>query len=250
MFIRKADPMRIFVFIIALVTGGTLFELSLCGIRLYYSFTIAQRSASYERKTSGAAIRLLIAGDSTGVGTGASSATDSVAGRIARDFPGVEIINLSRNGAKVKNVIEQLESIQETGFDIILFQIGGNDILGFTDLNVLEKNMQKMLKKASEKGKHIILISTGNVGLAPALFPPFTWIYTARTLKARDVFIKATSAAGAEYIDLFREGEDDPFSADTKKYYARDFLHPSSEGYRIWYEELRHHSSLVGILSR
>jgi lysophospholipase L1-like esterase len=250
MIIREIVSTRMFVFILALIAGGVLAEFFLLGMRIYFSLEIAKKSISFERKSAGAKTYFLIVGDSTGVGTGATISADSVAGRIAGDFPIVDIINLSRNGAKVINVIEQLTSIKDTQYDIILIQIGGNDILGFTDLDELKENIKKMLDIATAKSRHIIVMSTGNVGLAPALFPPFNWIYTARTRKVRDIFIKAAGAAGAEYIDLFREKGADPFYADAKKYYARDFLHPSSAGYRIWYTELRKQSTMTNTLSQ
>ena len=52
-----------------------------------------------------------------------------------------------------------------------------------------------------------------------------------------------------EYIDLFKERDKDPFSRAAARFYAADVLHPGSEGYRLWYEELQIQSSINTILA-
>ena len=51
---------------------------------------------------------LLIVGDSTAVGTGASSPAHSVAGLIARDHPQLRIVNRAEDGAKFADIARQL----------------------------------------------------------------------------------------------------------------------------------------------
>jgi lysophospholipase L1-like esterase len=106
------------------------------------------------------------------------------------------------------------------------------------------------LTKAGEKGAAIVFISTGNTGLAPAFFPPVSWIYTARTREARAIFMDVSRTLGVQYVDLFREKGNELFLNDPDRYYTPDYLHPSSEGYRVWYEELRKQTGIVEILGK
>ncbi|NTW78083.1 MAG: hypothetical protein HGB33_10010, partial [Syntrophaceae bacterium] len=53
---------------------------------------LAKASVPFEVRVKEANRRVLVIGDSTGVGTGGSDSADSVAGRIARDYPGTELI--------------------------------------------------------------------------------------------------------------------------------------------------------------
>jgi len=107
-----------------------------------------------------------------------------------------------------------------------------------------------VLTKARQKGENALFISTGNVGLAPAFFPPISWIYTARTRKARAFFMDISRELGIQYVDMFREKGDELFLGDPDRYYTPDYLHPSSEGYRVWYEELKKQTGIARILGQ
>lgn len=237
--------------ILAMLIGAAglgVYEISMLGIRINRGKEIAAASRPFERKNPGAARRILVVGDSTGVGTGAARPEESVAGRIAAEFPSVEVVNLARNGATARDALVQLESVRSAPFDIVLVQVGGNDILGFTDLGELRETTRRVLAKARDTGKAVLFMSTGNVGLAPAFFPPVSWLYTARTRQARAIFMDAAQTSGARYVDLFREKGDELFLGDPDRYYTPDYLHPGSEGYRVWYEEMKKQTGIAQIL--
>ena len=218
------------------------------GIRVYKAMKLAAVSSAYEVKDQQARKRILILGDSTGVGTGADDPADSIAGRIAREFPFVEIINTSADGARASDVLEQLNSREDRVFDMVLVQVGGNDILRFTDFKALRDTVAEIFQSAYRITPKVIFMSTGNVGSSPAFFPPLNWIYTDRTRTVRSIFLIISREKGVEYVDLFREKAEDPFQDDPKRYFAGDLLHPGSDGYGLWYEELKSQTSLVHIL--
>jgi len=237
--------------ILAILIGAAglgVYEISMLGIRINRGKEIAAASRPFELQKPGAARRILVVGDSTGVGTGAARPEESVAGRIAAEFPCVEVVNLARNGATARDALIQLESVRRAPFDIVLVQVGGNDILGFTDLGELRETTRRVLAKARETGKAVLFMSTGNVGLAPAFFPPVSWLYAARTRQARAIFMDAAQTSGAQYVDLFREKGKELFLGDPDRYYTPDYLHPGSEGDRVWYEELKKQTGIVEIL--
>jgi lysophospholipase L1-like esterase len=239
---------RYFWFIIIILILYFSINLIQFGLRLARGHRIANESTPFEVKNPNAMRRMLTVGDSTGVGTGVNIPSQSIAGLIAQEYHCVEIINRAQNGAMVAQVIAQLDSVHGQGFDLVLVQVGGNDILRFTPLHDLQVSTYNLLKKARSKGRHVIFMSSGNVGNAPALFPPFTWLYTHRTLLVRKVFHDISGELGIQYVDLFKPRREDPFLADKARYFAPDLLHPSAQGYRLWYGEMKRQTSLDQIL--
>ena len=77
-----------------LITGG-------CAVwRLGEARALARASEPFQQMPAAPAVRLLVVGDSTGVGTGASQATRSVAGLLGSKHPRLLVHNRSRDGAK------------------------------------------------------------------------------------------------------------------------------------------------------
>jgi lysophospholipase L1-like esterase len=236
-----------FLFVV-LLTLYFIVNLVQFGLRLARGHRIANTSTPFGVKNTHAKREVLIVGDSTGVGTGADNAFKSIAGLILQDYPCVEIRNNSSNGAMVKDVIAQLDLINKQDFDLVLVQVGTNDILRFTPLHELVLSTENLLIKARSKGKHVIFMSAGNVGNAPAFFPPVNWVYTYRTLLVRNIFHKVSDKLGVQHVDLFKPRNEDPFLEDKSRYFAPDFFHPSAEGYRLWYSEIKKQTLLDLIL--
>jgi lysophospholipase L1-like esterase len=230
------------------------------GVMLFYRFAalfvhanrgyrLANRSRPFERELPECRARVLVVGDSTGVGTGALRAEDSIAGLLASEFPDITITNRARNGAKAADALRQLETLpQDRRFEAILVHVGGNDILRTTPLPQLEVDIKATLRAARARSDTVIFMSTPNVGLCPVFFPPFSWLLTMRTRRCRDIFLRVSAELDVTYIDLFRERRDDIFSRDPRRYFADDRLHPSTESYRAAYEAIRHGSALHGVL--
>ncbi len=240
--------LRIVLALVAILGAILIIQSSILVWRINKGIQTARNSHPFEKRMPNALVRVLVVGDSTGVGTGASRPLDSVAGRLSQDFPQAEIINRTVNGAHVVDVITQLVFHENERFDLVIVQVGGNDILRFTDLQLLRDGIAALLDAASQKSDHVIFLSTGNVGLAPAFFVPLSSIYTWRTRKVREIFINAAAHQGIQYVDLFKEKNTDPFLKNPNLYYAPDLLHPGSEGYRLWYEEMKKQTSLVAFM--
>lgn len=183
---------------------------------------------------------VLVAGDSTGVGTGADSPEDSVAGRLSADNPEFAIDNVSVNGMRIADLLELLRSIpEEKRYALVLLQIGGNDILNFASAESVRENLRIVFDEAKKGGERVVLISTGNVGNAPAFGPVLSYVYELRSKEYRDMFIAESTTAGVAYVDLYESKETDPFALEPLKYHAADGLHPSSDGYGLWYAKLK-----------
>jgi lysophospholipase L1-like esterase len=193
---------------------------------------------AYEQHPDAAHVRVLHIGDSSVVGTGSSDPRLSVAGRFGSDYPLADVVNLGVNGTKTGELIARFESIQDQRFDLIVVHTGGNDIVRYVSLEDLEKQLPKVLDFANNISDTVLLLHGGNVGTS-YLFPAGTrWLFTKRTAQVRDVWMQIAQEKGVHYVDLWRQGNDDPFKREPKKYYAADGFHPSDDGYGDWYEHI------------
>ena len=184
---------------------------------------------------------ILVVGDSTAVGTGAQSPQDSLAGRLARDFPHSKIVNLAANGSLTRNVLEQLEKREGECFDMIFISTGGNDIWHFSRISKLKRDLEKILILAKEMSRgRVFLLLYNNIGDAPAFSFLTRDFLKKRGEKVHAVFKEVSSKHGVPYIELFTEEERNPFldSETQKVLFAADGIHPSGDGYRYWYNRM------------
>ncbi len=203
---------------------------------------LARRSEPFEQRPEGATRRLLIAGDSTAVGTGASSPMQSVAGLIAQQQPRLLIENRGRDGALFADVTQQL--LRAGRFDAVLIQAGGNDVIRLRSAEEMRTDIDQMLEAARQRADVVIFMPAGNVGNAPFFFVPWSWWMTHRAREMHRLAESASARANATYVKLFEERENDPFVRQPELN-ASDGLHPSDAGYRVWWQELQTQSELT-----
>ena len=199
-------------------------------------FLIAKISP-YEKILPGAPI-ILVLGDSTGYGTGARHRKDSVAGLIGQDYPGYTIKNNSKNGRTIGELVPVSKNLVGN-YELILLQIGGNDILQKRDVRAVEQELRTIILELSKHTKHIVMISSGNVGGAAAFSGTEAYDYEKTTRVFRSMFLQVAQDTSLTYVDLFLEPEDDVISNNPKTYLSIDGLHPSSAGYALWYKSLK-----------
>jgi len=191
----------------------------------------------YEQVGAGAG-RILFVGDSTGYGTGAADAADSVAGRLGAEFPDYAIENRSVNGDTIAEATQRVQSL--TGqYDLIILQLGGNDIIQKHPIEEIESAVADLYAVVLPHAAHVIMLSAGNVGGAAAFRDdtPLEYQELSRQYHARLEQFAATRPEFT-YVNLFDEPADDPFVAEPQIYLAIDGLHPSSAGYALWYARL------------
>lgn len=200
---------------------------------------LIEKAVVYEQQTSSSSKRILVAGDSTGVGVGASDNKASIAGRIGSQFPDWNIVNISVSGARLSDLEKKLND-QTGGFTLVLLQIGANDITGNTSYEEIRSTLSRVLARTDTLSTRVVVITAGNVGLSPAFKWPLSLYVEHRTREVRKIFMEEIAKhPNASYIDLFKEREDEPFNKDIPRYYAPDLFHPSGEGYGVWFEKLK-----------
>lgn len=202
---------------------------------------LARRSEPYQQSPAGAVMSLLIVGDSTAVGTGASSPARSLAGLIGAEFPRLRIVNRGRDGATLAELPAQLQGGDR--YDLVLVMAGGNDIIRLRDMATVRRDLERVLKLAGERAPQVLLMPAGNVGNAPFFFAPLSWWMTQRARAFHAQVRQAVTGLPVTYVNLFEEREDDPF-VQRPGLHAADGLHPSDAGYALWLEVLDRQAAL------
>ncbi len=197
---------------------------------------LARRSEPFEQRPESATRRLLIVGDSTAVGTGASSPQHSLAGLIAQQQPRLLIENRARDGALLADVAEQL--LRPGRFDAVLVQAGGNDVIRLRGEEAMHKDIDAVLEAARQRAAVVVVMPAGNVGNAPFFFAPWSWWMTHRAREMHRLVARAAARTNAIYVNLFHERDDDPFVRQPELN-ASDGLHPSDAGYGVWWQVLQ-----------
>jgi lysophospholipase L1-like esterase len=196
-----------------------------------------------------ASCRLLILGDSTAVGIGATGPSETVAGRLAREFPSISIENHARMGARARDLAGQLQMAEFASYDAVLIAIGGNDILRGSSEPEFRAGLKAGLDAARALSEAVIVVNSGNVGAAP-LFPwPLNAVLSRRSLRFRSAFEAVCSTAGAEFVNFTYEPSKCPFRRERARYFAADGLHPSGAVYSLCVERLKTDTRLALVLA-
>lgn len=211
--------------------------------RLQASAELIRRSEPLQARPRAPTHRLLILGDSTAVGTGASSGRTSVAGLIAAEHPDWLIVNRGTDGAKFAALPQQLPPAG-VRFDTVLILCGGNDVIRLTGEDGLRRSVREIAERSRNLAPRVILMPPGNVGSAPFFYAPLSWWMSSRARMLHRAVREAAAATGSVYVNLYSEPEVDPFVLDAQRMNAADGLHPSDEGYVLWRAVLKAQASL------
>lgn len=243
----RGDYSRLLIALSALAVLAVLAAAGHAVWRIRQSAALARQSEPLQVLPQAATASLLIVGDSTAVGTGASSAEHSLAGLIARDHPRLSIVNRAQDGARYADIARQF--VANERFDAVLVLGGGNDVIRLTGVEALRRDIAQTATLARARAPLVILMPPGNVGNAPFFFPPVSWLMTQRSRALHRLVRDAAAGSGALYVSLYKERAEDPFALQPVLLNAPDGLHPSDAGYRLWYDVLNTQSGLSVRLS-
>ncbi|KND50043.1 MAG: putative secreted protein [Parcubacteria bacterium C7867-008] len=199
---------------------------------------LIHNAVSFQLRSEDHTKTFLILGDSTAVGVGATHPEESLAGRLSTYADMTYVENNAKSGALTADLPGQIAQAQLTHYDLILIQIGGNDIIQFHDPKKSGIQLEAALRQLPQ-AEQVIIISAGDVGGATLFPPPVRWIHTYLNNEHHREFIAAVARAGiGEYINFGILPTTKTISASPKIYLAADGLHPSSEGYELWFEDV------------
>ncbi|MES2785773.1 MAG: GDSL-type esterase/lipase family protein [Pseudomonadota bacterium] len=229
---------------LALLAAAVLVVSAGCTVwRVNDAKALAKASEPFQAEPAGATASILIIGDSTAVGTGASAPPRSIAGLIAQSRPGLRVVNRATDGARYADFAAQLQQDTQK-FDTVLVLGGGNDVIRLTSEGELRQSVDTVAELAARRGKRVILMPPGNVGNAPFFFVPASWLMTRRSQTLHGLVRDAATRTGATYVNLYKPKALDPFAQRPGELHASDGLHPSDAGYREWMSELNRQAQL------
>jgi len=239
--------------VVAVAAGGLLLLAGCTVWRLGEARDLARASEPFTQSPANPRLHMLVVGDSTGVGTGASSPTNSVAGLLGTAYPRLAIQNLARDGARFEAVPGQIRAAAApaSGFDVILVSAGGNDVIRGSDADEMTAALDASFSAARQRlaeGGLLLVQPAGNVGNSPFFPLPLSGLMNDRAEVMHQAVRSAAARHDAVLIDMAREKENDPF-VQNKALNASDGLHPSDAGYRVWRDELLAQSGLKSKLA-
>ena len=193
----------------------------------------------------GAALRVLVVGDSAGAGVGAATQDEALAGRLVERLRGnfrVEWRLVARTGATTASTIRHLERIEPFVADAVVTSLGVNDVTAGLEVQgflELQARLHDLLR--TRLGARLILASgIPPMERFPALPQPLRWYLGARARELdRALAAALPDGRGAEYLPL--AGELDA------AHMATDGFHPGPPVYAAWAEAAARRIASAGL---
>lgn len=234
--------------ILAILLTPTAVVVGLYASRIRFSKRIVARTTPAQSSPERCRKTIVVAGDSTAFGVGALPA-ESTAGRIAAAFPHARVINVAKSGANIGRVAEQLDGLDIERADLVLIHACANDVLEFRPVERVERDLRAALARARRITDNVILMPGHNFSVAPFFLRPLSRLIMWHAVRIHAMVKRVTLESGAIFVDLFDDPKADPFSREPHRYYCPDGLHPSGEGYALWFAALIAQAPLARFLA-
>jgi len=209
------------------------------GVRRAHRLSAAGRR--FERRLSAQHARVLVLGDSTGVGVGAARPEESIPGLLAADYPEADIVNVAVSGTRVAGAIAQVDECLAAGlrFDLVILCVGGNDVVADTPLPQLAADCDTLLRSLARVAARTVWLAPPDLALAP-LFPrPYAWLLGLRSRAAAQVFAAAAARHDVALVDFSAPSHVAYFRKQRRNSFAIDGFHPNSATYKYGYAVAR-----------
>ena len=231
-----------------LVVAGVLLQTAAFWHGVRRAHRLSAEGRRFERRLSAQHARVLVLGDSTGVGVGAARPEDSIPGLLAADYPHADIVNVAVSGTRVAGAVAQVEECLAAGlrFELALLFVGGNDVVCDTPLPQLAEGCDTLLRSLARVAARTVWLAPPDLGLAP-LFPrPYAWWMGLRSRAAARVFAAAAARHDVALVDFSAPSHVAHFRKQRRNSFAIDGFHPNSASYRYGYAVAR---QLLGLPS-
>jgi lysophospholipase L1-like esterase len=229
---------------LALLLLPTAAVVAIYASRIRLSRGIVARTVAAQSSPPKCRRTIVVAGDSTAFGVGALP-EHSTAGRLAAAFPHARVINVAKSGARVGHVVDQLaratKQLAACGcrkVDFVLIHACGNDVIEFRGVRMFELDLRAAIAMAHQLSDNVVLMPGQNFSVAPFFLRVLSSIVTRHAMRLHAVVKRVTAEQGVTFVDLFRDPSEDPFVKEPHRYYCADGLHPSGEGYELWFTAL------------
>jgi lysophospholipase L1-like esterase len=190
------------------------------------------------RLGSGPFLRLLIAGDSSAAGVGASDQTQALAGQLAQRLAQGHTVHWqleATTGHRTADTLRRISQLPARPFDVAILALGVNDVTGAVSQGRFAQQQQQLasLLKDRFSVRHILVSGVPHMEHFPALPQPLAWVLgqQARRLDHRLARL-STQIDGFHHL---------PFDLPSDPHFAAgDGYHPNPKAYSFWAERLAH----------
>lgn len=185
---------------------------------------------------TGPQLRLVLIGDSTAAGIGASATATSVGGRLAAGLAGARTVQLSSvaiSGSRTPDLAPQVvRALAGPRPDLAVVLIGANDATHLARLDAVRRDLRAALARLHGAGVAVVVGSCPDLGGARAFPQPLRLVAAWQGRRVAAAERAAAAGTGATVVDLAaRTGP--AFRADPRTL-AADRFHPSDRGYALW----------------
>lgn len=182
-------------------------------------------------------LRYLVLGDSTAAGVGGTY-EDGIAVATSRHLAQsrrVIMKNLSVSGAQITDVLEkQLEVLGDFVPDVVLLDVGANDVTHLTSARSLEKDLRSIIEQLISLNCDVKIVVTGAPDMSTP--PRIPWLLRGiagwRTEVLNDVFRKQVERFDITFAPIAEKTG--PLFAEDRTLFSDDEFHPSDRGYQTW----------------
>ena len=190
---------------------------------------------------------LLVLGDSTAAGVGATTQDDALPGNLARQLGartgrGVHWTAAGRNGATSRDLItDYLDTAVADRWDVVFLTVGANDALALRTRSAFARDMRVILNALTAVSP-VVLVSSLPAFFRFELLPNplrFNLYLHSRSLE------DAARAVAVTFDTVHMSPPPPPY---TDGFFATDMFHPSATGYRDWAEFAVADAAAAGIL--
>ena len=140
---------------------------------------------------------VLVLGDSTAVGVGASRPAESVPGLFTKEVGATYVENHALSRAQVRDLSSQISKAKLASYTYILIQIGANDVTHAHNVDDIARHLGEVMSTLPPH-QHLFVLMAGNVGGASA----FPWYikpyYTRLTLQYHKEFAEVVAKNRSE----------------------------------------------------
>lgn len=185
----------------------------------------------------GTPLSMHVLGDSTVAGVGVDRARDTMPVQLAQRVSDelerpVELVGHGVSGAVTHDVLDQLDDVPPTGVDVLVIEIGSNDVTHRTSLADVESGTRRMLERATARSPIVVFGSSGKLD-TPNFLQPLRWIVMWRATAVRARQERVAEEFPVSFVDIAKEVAPE-FERIGPSANSSDDFHPSAKGYRAW----------------
>jgi lysophospholipase L1-like esterase len=121
---------------------------------------------------------------------------------------------------------------------MVLIQACANDVLEFRSPQQLERDLRATIARAKAMSRNVVLMPGHNFGVAPFFLRGISRVISWHGKRLYTVAVRVAAELGVTFVDLLAHDTNEHFVREPSRYYCPDGLHPSGDGYALWFATL------------